>query len=44
MSKSETMAALIGNIGPFDESVEQWSSYTERFEYFVCKLMASKQM
>uniref|UniRef100_A0AAQ4QCI8 CCHC-type domain-containing protein n=1 Tax=Gasterosteus aculeatus aculeatus TaxID=481459 RepID=A0AAQ4QCI8_GASAC len=22
-------------MGPFDESVEQWSSYTERFEYFV---------
>lgn len=29
------MAALVGNIGPFDESTEQWSSYTERFEYFV---------
>lgn len=29
------MAAVFGNIGPFDESSEQWSSYTERFEYFV---------
>lgn len=29
------MSALVGNIGTFDESVEQWSSYTERFEYFV---------
>ena len=29
------MAALIGNIGPFEENTEQWSSYTERFEYFV---------
>lgn len=29
------MSALIGNIGTFDESVEQRSSYTERFEYFV---------
>lgn len=29
------MAALVGNIGPFDENTEQWSSYTERFEYFV---------
>ncbi|KAL6455440.1 hypothetical protein MHYP_G00004880 [Metynnis hypsauchen] len=29
------MAGYIGHIGPFDENVEQWSSYTERFEYFV---------
>ena len=29
------MAALVGNIGPFEEHTEQWSSYTERFEYFV---------
>lgn len=29
------MAGLIGCIGPFDESVEQWSAYTERFDYFV---------
>ena len=29
------MATLIGNIGPFEESVEQWSSYTERFENFM---------
>ncbi|KAL6464598.1 hypothetical protein MHYP_G00269150 [Metynnis hypsauchen] len=29
------MPGYIGHIGPFDESVEQWSSYTERFEYFV---------
>lgn len=29
------MAAVIGNIGPFDDNVEQWSSYSERFDYFV---------
>lgn len=29
------MAGIIGSIGPFDESVEQWSSYTERFDYFI---------
>lgn len=29
------MAGVIGSIGPFDESTEQWSSYTERFGYFV---------
>lgn len=29
------MAGLIGSIGSFDEANEQWSSYTERFEYFV---------
>ncbi|XP_061904359.1 uncharacterized protein K02A2.6-like [Entelurus aequoreus] len=29
------MAGVIGSIGPFDENVEQWSSYTERFDYFV---------
>lgn len=29
------MAGVIGSIGPFDESAEQWSSYTERFDYFV---------
>lgn len=29
------MAGVIGNIGEFDENVEQWSSYTERFEYFL---------
>ena len=40
MRKKNTlkMSALIGNIGTFDESVEQWScwsSYTERTQYFV---------
>ena len=29
------MAAIIGSIGTFDESIEQWSSYTERFGYFA---------
>ena len=29
------MAGLVGNIGPYDESTEQWSSYTERFDCFV---------
>lgn len=29
------MAGIIGNIGPFEETMEQWSSYTERFEYIV---------
>lgn len=29
------MAALVGTIRPFDENAEQWSSYTERFEYFA---------
>ncbi|RXN16546.1 putative protein K02A2.6-like protein [Labeo rohita] len=29
------MASVIGNIGQFDENEEQWSSYTERFEYFL---------
>lgn len=29
------MAGVVGNIGPFDENVEQWSSYSERFDYFV---------
>lgn len=30
-----TMAGVVGNIGPFDDTVEQWSAYTERFEFFV---------
>lgn len=29
------MAALFGNIGPFDEATEQWSTYMERVEYFA---------
>ncbi len=29
------MASVFGNMGPFDESSEQWCSYTERFEYFM---------
>lgn len=29
------MAGVLGNLGPFDDSVEQWSAYTERFEFFV---------
>lgn len=29
------MTSVFSNMGPFDESSEQWSSYTERFEYFV---------
>nr|XP_055048287.1 uncharacterized protein K02A2.6-like [Misgurnus anguillicaudatus] len=29
------MASVYGNLGPFEESSEQWCSYTERFEYFV---------
>ncbi len=29
------MAGLVGQIGPYDETVEQWSSYTELFDYFV---------
>lgn len=29
------MATIFGNIGDFDENVEQWSAYTERFDYFV---------
>lgn len=29
------MAAQVGNIGPFDKNNEQWSLYTEKFEYFV---------
>ena len=29
------ISALVGNIETFDESVEQWSSYTESVEYFV---------
>ncbi|XP_057692499.1 uncharacterized protein K02A2.6-like [Corythoichthys intestinalis] len=29
------MAGVIGSVGLFDELVEQWSSYTERFGYFV---------
>ena len=32
---THTMAGVIGNIGPFDDSIEQWSSYSERFDYFV---------
>lgn len=32
---SSTMAGILGNIGPFDDTVEQWSAYTERFEFFV---------
>ena len=34
-SEKGNMASLVGHIGPFDESAEQWSSYTERFECFV---------
>ena len=29
------MAAIIGSIGTFDERIAQWSSYTERFDYFA---------
>lgn len=29
------MAGIIGCIGPFDDSTEQWFSYTERFDCFV---------
>lgn len=29
------MAGIVGNIGQFDESIEQGTSYTERFQYFV---------
>ena len=29
------MAALIGNIGPFDEKSEKFSDYADRFEAFV---------
>lgn len=29
------MTGVLGNLGPFDDSVEQWSAYTERFEFFV---------
>ncbi len=29
------MASVFGNMGPFDESSEQWCSYTERLEYFI---------
>jgi len=28
-------AALTGSIGPFKENTEQWSSYTEWFDYFA---------
>lgn len=28
------MAGVIGSIGPFDESIDQLSSTTERLEYF----------
>ena len=27
--------ATIGSIGPFEDGTEQWSSYTERFDYFA---------
>ena len=29
------MAALIGNIGPFDEKSEKFSDYADRFETYV---------
>lgn len=29
------MASILCTMGPFDEGSEQWSSYTERFEYFL---------
>ena len=29
------MAALIGNIGPFDEKSEKFSDYANRFEAYV---------
>lgn len=29
------MTGLVGNVGPYDEREEQWSSYTERFACFV---------
>lgn len=29
------MAGFIGHINPFDESLEQWTTYVERFEFFV---------
>lgn len=29
------MTALVRNAGPFVENMELWSSYNERFEYFV---------
>lgn len=35
ITTSYEMAGLIGCIGPFDEGIEQWSSYKERFVCFV---------
>ncbi len=29
------MAGLISSIESFDEPFEQWSAYTERFDYFA---------
>ena len=29
------MTAIIGSIGPFDESIEQWSLYRVCFDYFA---------
>lgn len=29
------MAGVIGSIGPFNESAEQWSYYAEHFDYFI---------
>ena len=33
--RSKTMAALIGNIGPFDEKSEKFSDYADRFEAYL---------
>lgn len=29
------MLSLFSHIGPHEESLEYWSSYTDRFEFFV---------
>ena len=32
------MAALIGNIGPFDEKSEKFSDYADRFKTYVAAI------
>ena len=32
------MAAIIGNLGPFDKKSEKFSDYADRFEAYVAKV------
>ena len=38
---SVNIAAIIGNLGPFDEKSEKFSDYADRFEAYVAKVTST---